>query len=1611
MFSRIFSPRLRLARRLWLCLPLAAITVAAGSTSAPPVIQEFLAQNTAGITDEDGSFSDWIEIHNPGASAVDLGGWHLTDRVDQPTMWSFPETTLEPGGYLVVFASGKNRRVPGQPLHTNFALAASGEYLALIAPDGATRTSEFSPVFPPQTANVSYGRAMNGTWQRLSGKGDPVRVLVPNESTGPALGSSWRERVFDDSAWLAGTLAVGFKTGTADALGMRSIFETDLQGAMYNLPNRTSVYLRVPFQIDNPAAVTDLELRTQYDDGYASFLNGGSFAVDAANAPASLTWQSTATAIQYDANGLPLRVSNMDSYLDRLVEGTNIVAVHGLNANQTSSDLLIAPQVWARISESSGPGIFGYFSTPSPGVANPGTEGMILFSEIVFSESSRTFTGSMPLMLGGAAAGQVIRYTTDGSAPQANSTLYTGPLTLHSTTRIRARVFDAKGIGSATATQHYTRLAADVAGRRSRLPMVVLDAHNQTLNSSNRTAAFFQLFDRDGNGISALSGTPHLATRQGLRWRGSSSESQPKKPYSVEFWDDNNEEVRHPLLGMTSESDWVFYAPYHFDRAFIRNSVAYEMSRRIGRWAPATRFVEVFFNADGGDLGAADYAGVYAIVEQVKMNTRRLGFSTVNPGDIPPPGAINVAASGPWTGGYLFKIDRTDPDEYNWLTTRGIPGGIAWLTLNRPKMPDLDGGPYFSNAAAEAGSRQVAYLRTYVQAFENALYADQANGFATRQHLDFIERDSWIDHLLVNAFAKNVDALRLSGFFHKPGDQPLIAGPVWDFDRSMDSYDNRDDAFNTWSGTSDSTNYFTYDWWGVLAQDPDFRQAFYDRWAELRKGPFSNGGLADIIQPMGAEIDDSTGGLGSAAQRDAAKWPSANSPRAGGYPAEIQHLLTWMQSRAGWMDRRTLAGGLLPAAPQATLSSDPLPAGGTVTLSGLDGTIYYRLDGGDPRASVGRPMGTRYTGPITIHSPSRLVARVRSSSGDWSTPTELVLLAPNPGPVFLPGGSGDWTDRLNWDSNPAPYPDGAGAAAVIGPPTVEADRNIDLRAPVTIGRLTFPQGASAVRNRVRNNGEVIVGNTLGFDNNGLPARLEVGGNASGYVEFEVAAGTILHDSLEIDVSNLVGNPEFGALRLREQWSGPGGLTKQGAGVASLTGEGKIYQGPTRIEEGVLRVTGPSTMTASSSVTVLDGGQLRLVSASTPGNPRVHAFGGDLFLSGYGRGSEVPDGEGQGKLGALRYDPGTQDNHAIVTNSIEFPAAADVHVDGSMNLLEIAGVLRGPGSLTKTGGGTLALAGDSPAYAAPLILANGGLRLRGRVASPVQVAANTDLDVAGSSGAATGAGRLLLAASTWTVPSVSGMVRSLVFTRTGAPDAMSPHASGNALIITSDPGTALALDLLIDDDPQAGSRYQGAYLLPAGASWSQVLDPAVTRVLVRDPAGNHSAWGKTWSQSASATLTRVPATVQTPDGSSEGRMLEIRFDDQPLTFSGWRATHFGDPSDDALAGPLADPTSSGVPNLLRFAFGLTAAEDPSAALPVVGTTPDGVRFGFRYDPALLGLRWMVEAAEDPGDWSAAEILFDSETNLALPDPDGRLWIEDDNTHERRFFRLRLTESGD
>ncbi|HPY58339.1 MAG: chitobiase/beta-hexosaminidase C-terminal domain-containing protein, partial [Bacteroidales bacterium] len=152
--SRFASAALRTALSLLLFLLLPVLAIKA---ETKVLINEFLSINNGIIQDEDGENSDWIELYNAGEDLVNLENWSLTDDSTNLQKWLFPSVNLEAGAYLLVFASDKDRRTENEELHTNFKLASSGEFLALVEPGALVPAFAYSPAYPPQRSNVSYG--------------------------------------------------------------------------------------------------------------------------------------------------------------------------------------------------------------------------------------------------------------------------------------------------------------------------------------------------------------------------------------------------------------------------------------------------------------------------------------------------------------------------------------------------------------------------------------------------------------------------------------------------------------------------------------------------------------------------------------------------------------------------------------------------------------------------------------------------------------------------------------------------------------------------------------------------------------------------------------------------------------------------------------------------------------------------------------------------------------------------------------------------------------------------------------------------------------------------------------------------------------------------------------------------------------------------------------------------------------------------------------------------------------------------------------------------------------------------------------------------------------
>lgn len=167
----------------------------------------------------------------------------------------------------------------------------------------------------------------------------PCKVMVPDNAS---LEATWMMPGFDDTAWAAAVTGIGYDEDPT---------YTSLFGAGGNLGNlmngvNTSVYVRIPFQINDAASIEKLTLRMKYDDGFVAYLNGQQVA--SANPPATaLAYNSGASANNPDGNAMNFEDFDLDAFTAFLLEGGNVLAIQGLNNGIGSSDMLILPELLA----------------------------------------------------------------------------------------------------------------------------------------------------------------------------------------------------------------------------------------------------------------------------------------------------------------------------------------------------------------------------------------------------------------------------------------------------------------------------------------------------------------------------------------------------------------------------------------------------------------------------------------------------------------------------------------------------------------------------------------------------------------------------------------------------------------------------------------------------------------------------------------------------------------------------------------------------------------------------------------------------------------------------------------------------------------------------------------------------------------------------------------------------------------------------------------------------------------------------------------------------------------------------------------------------------------
>src|SRR6266851_1295990 len=529
---------------------------------------------------------------------------------------------------------------------------------------------------------------------------------------------------------------------------------------------------------------------------------------------------------------------------------------------------------------------------PAPGVCSPP----------VFSLAGGIYTNDLTVRFTAKTSAAVIRYTLDGSEPDETATAYSKPLSITTSTLIKAKAFAPDLKPSPTAVQTYTLLDETLFTFSSNLPLVVIHTFGERVSSRGHTAVS-ACFINPAKWRSTLTGPAGFEGRGTLKIRG-------------------------------------------------RSSLEYELSNKMGHYAPRTRFVEVFASRSGAKLSQKSYAGVYVLAEKIKRGKDRVNIEKLGPQDNREPEI---------TGGYIFKKDHSDKGDPSFRTSHG-----NHFFYVEPKADELT-------------PAQKSWLTAYLNRFENVLYGpnfrDPVRGYAA-----YIDTPSFIDNHWIVELTKNVDGIRFSNYLQKDRGGKIKMEPIWDWNLSFGNANGKQGWMpqNWYASQLGDSEYL---WFRRLFQDPDFEQKYIDRWGVLRTNIFA---ASNIL----ARVDEWASLLNEAQERNFRRWRilgrSVNPNYFVGqtYDEEVRWMKEWIRARIAWIDRQ-----FLPA-PSFFLKEDAKDSGKSLALRSRTGKIYYTLDGTDPRLPGGGISTTAkiYGSPIPCEQRTRLFARA-CDDGRWSSPT------------------------------------------------------------------------------------------------------------------------------------------------------------------------------------------------------------------------------------------------------------------------------------------------------------------------------------------------------------------------------------------------------------------------------------------------------------------------------------------------------------------------------------------------------------------------------------------------------------------------------------------------
>jgi CotH kinase protein len=415
----------------------------------------------------------------------------------------------------------------------------------------------------------------------------------------------------------------------------------------------------------------------------------------------------------------------------------------------------------------------------------------------------------------------------------------------------------------------------------TKLPIIKITS-TKPISDDLKVAANIQIIDNGLGKDNLITDIPSYQGTIGIEWRGSTSQWFPKKPFSIEVWDNVGNEVDTSLLGMPKESDWVLNAAYN-DKTLMRDMLTCIWGGSIMEYAPRGRYCELIVNGS--------YEGIYIMIEKIKRNKNRVNIKKLDP---------TIVSGDELTGGYIVKLDKeTGGGSVNWQSSYYSSSNSTVKPIFQVDYPKI----------SNINEAQRNYIKSFVDSLENAMFASTYTDpdIGWRKYMD---QEALINFIIMNELAKNGDGYRLSTYFYKERNSDggkIKLGPIWDFNLAFGNID-----YCTGGGTSGlvitdfnkicpDDFWIIHFWWQKLLQDKKFYDALKKRWNELRKSKFTN-------QNMMSTIDSLNTLLKPATARNFNRWPVLgqyvwpNSFVGKTYIEEIDFIKNWTTERLKYLD-------------------------------------------------------------------------------------------------------------------------------------------------------------------------------------------------------------------------------------------------------------------------------------------------------------------------------------------------------------------------------------------------------------------------------------------------------------------------------------------------------------------------------------------------------------------------------------------------------------------------------------------------------------------------------------------------------------------------------------